>query len=108
MPSRRCNVCGNVMVSRLYEAHMQRHKNQSKTRVDASDWSSIRARVFKRDKGRCVKCGRSKKTLDSLGVQLHAHHIIEKQYGGSDDLSNLQTVCGDCHPGRGGNNVGRY
>ncbi|MGE8515762.1 MAG: HNH endonuclease [Alcaligenes nematophilus] len=24
-------------------------------------------------------------------------HIIPKSQGGTDDLENLQTICGDCH-----------
>ncbi len=54
----------------------------------------IRPRVLARDNFRCVKCGK-------FGIQdaktLEIHHIIPKKNGGSDELSNLMTLCRKCH-----------
>jgi 5-methylcytosine-specific restriction endonuclease McrA len=62
-------------------------------------WQKTRARVKARDGHACVYC-RSTRNLS-------VHHIIKARFGGSDDESNLQTVCSRCHalldrPGYGG------
>lgn len=54
------------------------------------NWPEISARVKERDGYRCVRCG-----VDHL--PLHAHHIIPLSKGGSNRLSNLITLCEDCH-----------
>lgn len=51
-------------------------------------WRAIRKAVIDRD-GCCLNCG----NIDNLEVD----HIIERQYGGDDSLTNLQTLCKTCH-----------
>lgn len=41
-----------------------------------------------RDKG-CVRCG--------TVAELTKHHVVHRSNGGSNDLSNLQTLCKSCH-----------
>ncbi|MEK7324714.1 MAG: HNH endonuclease [Chloroflexota bacterium] len=53
------------------------------------DWSERSRAAKRRDGYRCVECGRN--------TGLHAHHIVPLSKGGSNDLSNLKTLCGDCH-----------
>lgn len=53
---------------------------------------SIRHEVFKRDGYRCLECGATNKE-----TRLHIDHIIPVAQGGSDELSNLQTLCRDCN-----------
>lgn len=53
----------------------------------------LRHEVFKRDGYKCVECGASKDD----GAELHVDHIIPVSQGGSDELSNLQTLCKDCN-----------
>ncbi len=48
-----------------------------------------RAKVRKRDGGRCVACKKVGYT--------DAHHIKFRSQGGSDDVSNQVSVCRDCH-----------
>lgn len=52
-------------------------------------WKTVRASTLDRDGQRCRKC------LASSGLE--AHHIVERVYGGKDDLANLITLCGPCH-----------
>lgn len=58
---------------------------------------SIRKRFFvlKRDHFACVRCGAS-----GFGVRLEVHHRIPFAQGGSDNLSNLETLCFDCNRGQ--------
>ena len=53
----------------------------------------LRNEVFKRDDYTCVQCGATKKN----GATLHIDHIIPVSKGGTDELSNLQTLCSDCN-----------
>lgn len=52
-------------------------------------WKEIRDRVKRRDGSRCVVC-RSQRLL-------HVDHIVPLSKGGSNRLSNLQTLCKACH-----------
>jgi len=54
------------------------------------NWQEIREQVFKRDKYRCQNCGAS-------GVRLNCHHIVPLNKGGTNNLSNLTTLCEKCH-----------
>ncbi len=58
---------------------------------------SLRKRFFvlKRDHFRCVRCGAS-----GVGVRLEVHHRFPFAAGGSDHLSNLETLCYDCNRGQ--------
>jgi len=62
-----------------------------------SDWDTRRKKVYKRDEYTCQNCGKSG-TNDNSTV-LHAHHVVPKSHGGGHQLSNLQTLCEDCHQG---------
>jgi 5-methylcytosine-specific restriction endonuclease McrA len=52
--------------------------------------------VLARDKWKCLSCGRSSK---EDGVLLEVDHIIPRSKGGSDHMSNLQTLCKKCNIG---------
>jgi 5-methylcytosine-specific restriction endonuclease McrA len=76
-------------------------KSQSKPQQDKEKRSrhipaSVRVSVLHRDGYKCVFCGRSPKQ-----VQLEVDHIVPFSKGGSNDLSNLQTLCFDCNRGKG-------
>lgn len=52
-------------------------------------WLRARHIALERDNKQCVECG--------VSSQLHIHHIIPRHLGGSDDPSNLITLCAGCH-----------
>jgi hypothetical protein len=58
---------------------------------------SLRKRFFvlKRDQFACVRCGAS-----GAGVRLEVHHRFPFAKGGSDSLSNLETLCYGCNRGQ--------
>lgn len=60
-----------------------------------SDWDYLRRKVYRRDNYRCQNCGA--KGGPKGDEELHAHHIVPKNNGGSDEVSNLTTVCKQCH-----------
>ena len=55
-----------------------------------------RFNVFKRDGFRCQKCGKG--APDTL---LHLDHIIPVANGGTNDITNLITVCDACNQNKG-------
>jgi hypothetical protein len=64
-------------------------KVADRERCDPETWAIIRKGVLKRDRYRCQGCGGTQR--------LRVHHIIPISAGGSDDPSNLITLCSDCH-----------
>lgn len=52
----------------------------------------LAAQVFARDGYRCLECGAS-----GEGVKFHPDHIVPIAEGGTDDLSNLRTLCVPCN-----------
>lgn len=48
--------------------------------------------IFKRDGFRCLECGATNKNS-----RLEIDHIVPVAQGGTDELSNLQTLCDDCN-----------
>jgi hypothetical protein len=61
--------------------------------VRAGKWWAVLAR----DKWKCLSCGRSSR---EDGVLLEVDHIIPRSKGGSDDMTNLQTLCKKCNIGK--------
>jgi 5-methylcytosine-specific restriction endonuclease McrA len=57
---------------------------------------SVRDYVFQRDQYRCQGCGRGR-----TETVLQVDHIIPLAKGGSNDLSNLQTLCQTCNGRKG-------
>jgi 5-methylcytosine-specific restriction endonuclease McrA len=61
----------------------------SRSSLDTYRWQKIRARVKARDGRACVVCGST--------YRLSVHHILKARFGGTDDLSNLVTLCSHHH-----------
>ena len=55
------------------------------------DLSSLGVTVLRRDRARCQACGISSRPV------LAIHHVIPVALGGRDALSNLTTLCANCH-----------
>lgn len=71
----------------------QRNSNQHQRRLMTD---SLRYDILKRDKFRCVLCGRS---ADD-GIQLQVDHIVPVSKGGKSVPSNLRTLCSSCNMGK--------
>jgi len=78
----------------LEEAHREFQKNKT-TRSSISP--SLRFDILCRDNRRCRICGA---TADD-GVRLEIDHIVPVAKGGTDDMSNLWTLCFECNRGKG-------
>jgi len=65
------------------------HRSRHRTPI----CGSIKYRVPTRAKGRCECCGHEHQRA------LEVDHIIPRNQGGSDDISNLQSLCFRCNVG---------
>lgn len=55
-------------------------------------WKETRRQVLQRDDYRCVSCSTSVKSAET-----DIHHLLPRSMGGTDELSNLVTLCDGCH-----------
>lgn len=69
------------------------------------DWDSRRKEVYRRDNYTCQNCGA--KGGPKGDIELHAHHIVPKSKGGTHKLTNLKTMCDQCHNAIHGKGVAR-
>ncbi|WP_036486745.1 HNH endonuclease [Myxosarcina sp. GI1] len=53
---------------------------------------TVRKYVLQRDEYQCQSCGKTAKE-----IELNIDHIIALAKGGSNDISNLQTLCRRCN-----------
>lgn len=60
--------------------------------IATDPWREIRLQVLKRDNYRCVSCSTPVKSSEA-----DIHHLLPKSMGGTDELSNLVTLCDGCH-----------
>ena len=68
------------------------YPSQRKRRVTPK----MKVRVLERDNYTCQMCGKTVKD----GVKLEVDHIHPFSKGGSDDISNLRTLCQECNRGK--------
>ena len=75
----------------------KRAKKKQKSNTKRSRYVSAATRVdvLRRDNHRCVFCGVSAKK-----AELEIDHIIPFSHGGSNAISNLQTLCEACNQGK--------
>lgn len=59
------------------------------------NWDTLRRKVYRRDDYQCQNCGRWGGEWGEY--QLEAHHIVPLSQGGSNEMSNLVTLCEQCH-----------
>lgn len=67
------------------------------------EWKARRLECYERDNWTCQDCG--VKCVGGRGARkdlrrIQAHHIVRRRDGGSDDLTNLVTLCLGCHARR--------
>lgn len=73
-----------------------KHYQKGKTTTERGygrAWQIIRKQALERDKHLCQECLRNERYIEAKEVD----HIIEKASGGTDDLTNLQSLCTPCH-----------
>lgn len=75
-----------------WEARERLHGNRHQ-RGYGTAWDKLRIRILTRDKYLCQPCYQLGRPEPASQVD----HIIPKAHGGTDDHSNLQSICTACH-----------
>lgn len=88
----KCRRCGKKLSGRQTAWCSPKCRNTATTEyfIARGYNSALRRAVKKRDKGVCTKCG-------CADCEWNADHILELRWGGEHTLSNLQTLCIECH-----------
>ena len=102
----RQHLCPELVTSRAMQGYCDKHSElrggwtryakQQGTNTERGygyTWQKLRLRVLERDGYLCVTCTANSKHVQATDVD----HIKPKAYGGTDDVSNLQALCGQCH-----------
>lgn len=98
--------CPNLVKSRSQKGFCDDHASKRSgwnRRVDRTGsttergygyvWSKLRKRILQRDKHLCVACKAKGRITEATDVD----HVVCKAQGGTDDESNLQSLCSPCH-----------
>lgn len=109
MPAKPCKRSGCGAVTRDPSGYCDAHKGDAKSgkfadqwrgsrqsRGYGAGWEGKRQAVFARDKGLCQECLRMGIITAPVGRRRICDHVMPKAEGGSDDMSNLQTLCKTC------------
>lgn len=75
-----------VDLARLNDPTLQGSRYQDPTRLD----ENLRTACLMRDGYECQHCNKRE-------TRLEAHHLVFREHGGKDTLSNLLTLCESCH-----------
>ena len=75
-----------VDIARLNNPELEGSQYQEPTRLD----ENLRIACLMRDGYTCQQCGKQ-------GGRLQAHHLVYREHGGKDTISNLLTLCEPCH-----------
>ena len=84
--SRQMNLLTNAVSTKLNKEFGSSEPKRKRTLTN-----SIKIEVFKRDNYTCYECGAGRE------AKLHVHHIIPVARGGTDEMSNLITLCDSCN-----------
>jgi len=82
-----------LLINHLREyrlVHKSQAKKQAATAGYPPNWNELRHQVYTRDNHTCQNCG-------ATSVELHAHHVVPLSAGGTNNTSNLTTLCASCH-----------
>jgi 5-methylcytosine-specific restriction endonuclease McrA len=98
---RPCPVCGKQVLAKKHAVCCSREcSNKNRTgikygigrpRCNVVKLRTLKSRLIEERGPNCQICG-----YDNTNI-IVAHHIIERSNGGSDDPSNLQLLCPNCH-----------
>lgn len=64
-------------------------ENENYERLEGAEYTQIRKKVLSRDGHQCINCDSTE--------NLEVHHIVPLSKSGTNEISNLVSVCPDCH-----------
>lgn len=91
---RSCSKECNQKIGGAWAKHTLEIERQQSGKRPMFFWWKIRDECFERDGHLCKHCGKDIRSSSKPG---EAHHIVPVSKGGTNELSNLITLCYDCH-----------
>ena len=91
--------CETHADKRSHWAKHQAKKGNTTERGYGHAWRIVRARILRRDKGLCQACLARGRIAEAREVD----HVVSRANGGSEQDSNLQAICADCHKAKTAN-----
>ena len=89
-----CETHADKNTANNYSGWERHNKGKSRhQRGYGSTWNKQRAVALKRDDYLCQNCLTEKRVIPADSVD----HIVNKANGGTDELSNLVSLCTPCH-----------
>jgi 5-methylcytosine-specific restriction protein A len=88
-----CSACERKRTARRWAVFQKERQEQGQNIYHSKGWQVLRQTVLERDRWLCLECLRNGIYTSATEVD----HIIPRSQGGSDDLSNLQSLCHECH-----------
>lgn len=85
--------CQSHQADRKAGTFADKRRGSRHQRGYGSRWDEIRKGILERDAGLCQVCLRNGQVTPATQVD----HITPKCAGGTDDDSNLQSICASCH-----------
>lgn len=85
-----CSVCGAVRT--MGRREQDKDRGTANQRGYDARWRKLRL-MYLRAHPLCVVCARENRVTEATDVD----HIIPKRDGGTDEESNLQSMCHSCH-----------
>lgn len=82
-----------IKIIRAFKKGLLLHGRQYTARP--KNWAFTAAQLKHRDQEKCNLCDDSR--MDKPDLVLHAHHIVHRSYGGSNNRKNLVVLCYSCH-----------
>ena len=87
----RCSICNKWL------GWLPKDKNENKRKSQNSEVLRKQVKEFhKLDKEICFICNRNKERLNDKEV-LTIDHILPLEFGGKDEIENMQILCSACH-----------
>jgi hypothetical protein len=77
-----------ILLGTIIQKLDNKKKTNNLSMLYPENWYEIRALALERDNYQCGNCHAS---------AVHVHHIVPLSKGGTNDLSNLRSLCEDCH-----------
>jgi 5-methylcytosine-specific restriction endonuclease McrA len=96
-----CSRCGAIDVVSPCRACRQAYERARSRRRNAQRGGPARTSLplaaKRRDRFQCKRCGVAGPPRQPSGPTLIAHHLVPIRWGGRNELSNLITLCPNCH-----------
>ena len=77
--------------------HNEKYRHFGYQKGTLYGYANVREYVLERDNHECQICCKKEGYKHKNNVPLETHHIVPRSQGGSDDPSNLITLCPTCH-----------